>query len=116
MVLSGMARTVASLQTLWKRLRDFQTVQLEFAGGVFGDTDEDDSVAKEIPLREWFTEAERDGVTDACAYRRILVSGSALAKEAILKAEIRAGRSVDKLVIGQGAHSHDGGRTWHDHK
>jgi hypothetical protein len=62
------------------------------------------------------SDADRDGVTDACAYRRILVSGSALAREAILKAEIRAGRSVDKLVIGQGAHSHDGGRTWHDHK
>jgi hypothetical protein len=62
------------------------------------------------------TEAERDGVTDACAYRRIMVSGSALAKEAILKAEIRAGRSVDKQVIGQGAHSHDNGLTWHDHK
>jgi hypothetical protein len=28
-------------------------------------------------------EAERDGVTDACAYRRLMVSGSALAKAAI---------------------------------
>jgi hypothetical protein len=62
------------------------------------------------------TEDERDGVTDACAYRRIMVSGSALAKAAILKAELLAGRGVDKQVIGQGAHSHDGGRTWHDHK
>jgi hypothetical protein len=63
-----------------------------------------------------WTDAERDSVTDACAYRRIMVSGSALAKAAIAKAEQLAGRGVNKLVIGQGAHSHDGGRTWHDHK
>ena len=62
------------------------------------------------------TDDERDGVTDACAYRQILVHGSALAKAAIARAEQLAGRSVDKQVIGQGAHSHDGGRTWHDHK
>jgi hypothetical protein len=65
---------------------------------------------------EGLSEAERDGVTDACAYRRIMVSGSALAKAAIAKAEQLAGRSVDKQVVGQGAHSHDGGHTWHDHK
>lgn len=62
------------------------------------------------------TENERDGVTDACAYRQIMVHGSALAKAAIARAEAIAGRSVDKQVIGQGVHSHDGGRTWHDHK
>ena len=62
------------------------------------------------------SEADRDGVTDACAYRRIMVSGSALAKAAIARAEMLSGRSVSKLVVGQGAHSHDGGRTWHDHK
>lgn len=62
------------------------------------------------------SDADRAGMTDACAYRRIMVSGSALAKAAIAKAEQIAGRSVDKRVIGQGAHSHDGGHTWHDHK
>ena len=62
------------------------------------------------------TEEDRDGVTDACAYRRIIASGSAQAKQAILRAEMLAGRQVDKLVIGQGAHSHDGGATWHNHK
>lgn len=62
------------------------------------------------------TNEERDGVTDACAYRRIMVTGSAMAKQAIAKAERLAGRSVDRRVIGQGAHSHDGGHTWHDHK
>jgi len=62
------------------------------------------------------TDEDRDGVTDACAYRRLLVSGSALTKAAFARAEQLAGRSVDKQIIGQGAHSHDGGRTWHDHK
>ena len=56
---------------------------------------------------------DRDGVTDACAYRRIMATGSSLAKAEIAKAEMLAGRSVDKKVIGQGVHSHDGGETWH---
>lgn len=61
-------------------------------------------------------EAERDGVTDACAYRRLMATGSSLAIAAVERAELMAGRKVDRQVIGQGAHSHDGGRTWHDHK
>jgi hypothetical protein len=65
---------------------------------------------------EGITTEERDGVTDACAYRRLMVSGSALAKAKIAAAEQAAGRSVDKRVIGQGVHSHDGGRSWHSHK
>lgn len=56
----------------------------------------------------------RDGVTDACAYRRIMVSGSPLAKAAIAKAEQMAGRTVDRQVVGSGVHSHDGGKTWHN--
>jgi hypothetical protein len=62
---------------------------------------------------EGWSDAERDGVTDACAYRRLMVSGSALAKAAIARAEQMAGRSVDRRVLAHGAHSHDGGRTWH---
>lgn len=65
---------------------------------------------------EGITAEERDGITDACAYRRLMVSGSALAKAKIAQAEQLAGRGVDRRVIGQGVHSHDGGRTWHDHK
>ena len=59
------------------------------------------------------TEVERDGITDACAYRRIMSTGSALAKAAIAKAEALAGRSVDRQAIAQGLHSHDNGATWH---
>jgi hypothetical protein len=65
---------------------------------------------------EGLTDAERDGVSDACAYRRLMISGSALAKAAIARAEQIAGRPVDRRVVARGAHSHDGGRTWHDHK
>lgn len=60
------------------------------------------------------TEEERDGVTDACAYRRILVSGSQLALQAIARAEQLAGRGINKQMIAQGYHSHDGGTTWHN--
>jgi len=59
------------------------------------------------------TDDDRSGVTDACAYRRIMVEGSALAKQAIARAEQLAGRSVDRKVVAQGIHSHDGGHHWH---
>jgi hypothetical protein len=65
-----------------------------------------------ITFQGW-NEAERDGIRDACAYRRLMVSGSILAKAAITRAEQIAGRSVDRRVIAQGTHSHDGGRSWH---
>lgn len=60
------------------------------------------------------SDADRDAVTDACIYRRIMTSGSALAKHMIAKAEAQAGVTVDKKVIASGHHSHDGGETWHD--
>jgi hypothetical protein len=56
----------------------------------------------------------RDGVTDACIYRRIMVSGSSLTKAALQRAELLAGRSVNKQALAQGHHSHDGGQTWHN--
>lgn len=68
-----------------------------------------------ISFAGW-TLQDRDGVTDACAYRRIMATGSALARMEIARAEQLAGRGVDRRIIGQGAHSHDGGQTWHDRK
>jgi hypothetical protein len=65
---------------------------------------------------EGWSETERDGVTDTCAYRRLMVTGSALAKAAIARAEQVAGHSVDRRVLVHGVHSHDGGHTWHKHK
>jgi len=62
------------------------------------------------------TAEDRDGVTDACAYRRLMVSGSPLARAKIAQAEAVAGRSVDRHAVAAGHHSHDGGKTWHhDH-
>lgn len=59
------------------------------------------------------TDADRAKVTDACIYRRIMATGSALTKNAIQQAEKLAGRAVDKRAIATGVHSHDGGNTWH---
>lgn len=60
------------------------------------------------------SDADRDDVTDACIYRRLMVSGSALARQTIARAEQLAGRGVDRRVLASGAHSHDGGRTWNE--
>src|SRR5258706_2750166 len=46
----------------------------------------------------------RDGVTDACIYRRMMVSGSALARMKIAQAEQLSGRSVDRRSVAQGWH------------
>lgn len=62
-----------------------------------------------------WNEQERDAVTDACALRRILATGSALAKAKIAQAEQIAGRQINKQAIAHGHHSHDGGKSWHTH-
>lgn len=62
------------------------------------------------------TEADRDGVTDACMYRRVMATGTALAKAAFQRAEAISGRSIDKQAVAHGHHSHDGGQTWHHHR
>jgi hypothetical protein len=51
-------------------------------------------------------------VSDACAYRKIMATGSALARAAIARAEQLAGRSVDRATVAAGVHSHDGGKSW----
>ena len=57
---------------------------------------------------------ERNDVTDACAYRILLVERDDWeVKQAIARAEVVAGRSVNVNAINSGSHSHDGGRTWH---
>lgn len=64
---------------------------------------------------EWAAIKGSTKITDACAYRRIMATGSALARAEIARAEQMAGRTVDRRVIASGAHSHDGGRTWDSH-
>lgn len=65
-----------------------------------------------IAFAGWL-EQERNAVTDACAYRRIMATGTVMAKLAIQRAEQLSGRTVDKTAIAQGLHSHDGGKNWH---
>jgi hypothetical protein len=64
------------------------------------------------------TDQNRDGVTDACAYRRLMATGSPLAKAKIAAAEALLGRQVNRQTVASGLHSHDGGKTWgtHDNK
>lgn len=64
-----------------------------------------------ITFTGWEQE-NRAGVTDACAYRRIMATGSTLAKLEIQRAEQMAGRTVSRDALVQGLHSHDGGRSW----
>lgn len=63
-----------------------------------------------VGFQGWTTE-EKAFVSDACAYRLLMVSGSALAKAAISRAEQMAGRGVDRKVVAQGVHMHGG--HWH---
>lgn len=65
-----------------------------------------------IAFAGWSDE-DRSRVTDACAYRMLMAAGSALAKQAISRAEQLAGRSVNRAAVAHGHHSHDQGVTWH---
>lgn len=57
--------------------------------------------------------ADRDDVSDVCAYRTLSSQNSWALRQAVAKAEAMQGRKVNpKAVIG-GHHSHDGGKTWH---
>lgn len=62
---------------------------------------------------EGLTAQDRGSVSDACIYRRVMATGSPLAKAKIQAAELLSGRSVSKQAVAAGTHSHDGGRTWH---
>jgi hypothetical protein len=62
---------------------------------------------------EGLTDEDRDGVTDACIYRRLMATGSVLARAKIAQAEAMSGRTVNRQAIATGHHSHDGGKTWH---
>lgn len=63
---------------------------------------------------EGWDATSRDGITDNCAYRRIMSTGNAMAQMHIARAEQLAGRSIDKQAVAQGLHTHDG-VNWHKH-
>lgn len=58
-------------------------------------------------------ETSKDGVTDACAYRMLM--NNALGKQLIEKAELLAGKKVNRQAVNAGWHSHDSGASWHRH-
>jgi hypothetical protein len=63
-----------------------------------------------IAFKGW---ANRDDVSDVCAFRKLTASGSAALRKALARAEVTAGRKVDPRAVSAGTHSHDGGKTWH---
>lgn len=67
--------------------------------------------ANGAPAFDGISDAEKNSVTDACAYRRIMATGSALAKAKLQAAQTLLGKQV---VSSTGVHSHDGGKTWHN--
>lgn len=52
----------------------------------------------------------RDGVSDVCAVRRLMTTGSMKVKAMLSTAPL------NKQAMAHGHHSHDGGQTWHNHK
>lgn len=61
------------------------------------------------------SDTDRDGMTDACIYRQIARTGSVMAREAIKRAEMLAGKAVQPAALHAGIHSHDGGASWSSH-
>ncbi len=64
-----------------------------------------------IVFKGWES-AERNGVSDVCAYRKLAIAGSWELKQAQARAELMSGRKVDAKLVASGVHSHDGGKTW----
>lgn len=65
-----------------------------------------------IAFTGWST-ADRDDVTDVCAYRTLTSQNSFALRQAVARAEAQQGRKVNPLAVAAGTHSHDQGRTWH---
>lgn len=64
-----------------------------------------------VAFQGWDT-AERDGVSDLCAYRALTAANSAELRAAVVRAEGLAGTKVNAKMVASGVHSHDGGKTW----
>lgn len=109
-------RKLKPRQTISERKREIEAVVAKLTAGLAAGRIKPVIGPQGAVAFQGLSETDRDGVTDACAYRRLMSSGSALAKVAIERAELLAGRKIDRQAVGIGAHSHDGGATWHSHK
>lgn len=65
-----------------------------------------------VAFKGW-KDGERGGLSDVCAYRKLLAANSPELRAAVMRAEALAGRKVDARQVAAGTHSHDGGTTWH---
>lgn len=112
-------RKLKPRQTIQERAKEIRTVVDRLNAGLARGTIKPVIGPQGAIAFQGLTENERDGVTDACAYRRLLSSGSPTAIAAIQRAEQMAGRTVDRQTVAHGAHAHSDGRgglTWHSHK
>lgn len=57
--------------------------------------------------------ADRDDLTDVCAFRTLQSQNSWALRQAIARAEATSGRKINQAAVTAGHHSHDGGGTWH---
>jgi hypothetical protein len=62
---------------------------------------------------EGWQPADRNDVTDVCAYRTLTSENSWALRQAVAKAEQTQGRKVNAAAVAAGTHSHDSGKTWH---
>jgi hypothetical protein len=58
---------------------------------------------------------DNDGVSDLCAYRKLIAANSPALRRAVMRAQVGSGRTIDAKAIQAGVHSHDGGVTWSTH-
>lgn len=58
---------------------------------------------------------ERGGLSDLCAYRKLLSANSPELRRAVARAEGISGRKLNASALAAGVHSHDGGKTWGTH-
>lgn len=59
--------------------------------------------------------ADREDVSDVCAYRALASENSWALRQAVARAEAQTGRKVNARAVAAGFHTHDGGSTWSKH-
>lgn len=103
-------------QTIKQRAEEIRAMVARLASGLMNGRIKPQIGPTGAVAFQGLTDQERDGVTDNCAFRRLMAEGPALAKQAIARAEQLSGRAINRQAIAHGHHSHDGGATWHHHK
>lgn len=112
-------RTLKVGQSIKQRAEEITVVVARLAAGLMGKRIKPIIGPTGAIAFQGLTDAERDGVTDNCIFRRLMATGPALAKQEIARAEQLAGRSVNRQAVAHGHHAHSdghGGLTWHTHK